>query len=158
MSVARASPLTQIEDLADRNYGARDLFGLLTLLFPFIDTRNQFHVDHVFPRSQFHANKLKALGFTTDESAGLGAMKERLANLQLLQGPDNQSKSDQMPADWITATFKTKAEREDYIARHLLDGVMTDLKGFETFYKGRRKRLIDRIESVLNSTAVSAEA
>jgi hypothetical protein len=63
-----------------------------------------------------------------------------------------------MPADWITATFKTKAEREDYIARHLLDGVMTDLKGFETFYKGRRKRLIDRIESVLNSTAVSAEA
>ena len=147
----------EVEDLADRKYGARDLFGLMTLLFPFVDTRNQFHIDHVFPRSQFHANKLKAVGFTADESSRLADMKERLANLQLLQGPDNQSKSGQMPADWITATFKSKAEREDYIARYLLDGVMTDLTGFEAFYEARRKRLIERIESVLNRSAVAAE-
>lgn len=147
----------EIEDLADRKYGSRDLFGLLTLLFPFIDTRNQFHIDHVFARSQFHAAKLKALGLTAEESTRLGEMKERLPNLQLLQGPDNQSKSDQMPADWITATFKSKDEREDYIARHLLEGVMTDLLGFEEFYKGRRNRLIERIESVLNRSAVPAK-
>ena len=83
----------EVQDLADRRYGSRDLFGLLTLLFPFIDTRNQFHIDHVFPRVVFHANKLKALGLSPEESARLQELKECLPNLQLLQGPDNQSKS-----------------------------------------------------------------
>jgi len=143
----------EIEDLADRRYGSRDLFGLLTLLFPFIDTRNQFHIDHIFPRTVFHANKLKALGLSVEEIARFQALKECLPNLQLLQGPDNQSKSGQMPAQWIANTYKKDEERKDYIARHLLDGVMTDLNGFEAFYKERRKRLFERIVEVLNQTA-----
>jgi hypothetical protein len=141
----------EVEDLADRKYGSRDLFGLLTLLFPFIDTRNQFHIDHVFPRTAFHANKLKALGFSKEDSTRLAEMKERLPNLQLLQGPDNQSKSGRMPAQWIAEIYKSDEERKDYISRHLLDGVVTDLKGFEGFYEARRERLLKRIESVLNS-------
>lgn len=140
----------EIEDLADKKYGSRDLFGLLTLLYPFIDTRNQFHIDHVFPRTVFRVNKLKALGLSAHDSERLLDIKERLPNLQLLQGSDNQSKSGQMPADWIAATYKKDEDRKDYISRHLLDGVMTDLKGFERFYKARRKRLVERIVTVLN--------
>ena len=34
--------------------------------------------------------------------------------------------------------------------RHMLDGIMTDINGFETFYKSRRKRLLERIVEVLN--------
>ena len=147
----------EIEDLADRKYGSRDLFGLLTLLYPFIDTRNQFHIDHVFPRTVFRANKLKALGFSADDSARLLEIKERLANLQLLQGPDNQSKSGQMPAEWIADTYKKDEDRKDYISRHLLDGVMTDLKGFEAFYEARRKLLLERIVGVLNRPTGTAE-
>jgi len=147
----------EIEDLADRKYGSRDLFGLLTLLFPFIDTRNQFHIDHVFPRAVFHASKLKALGLSGDDSARLVEIKERLPNLQLLQGPDNQSKSGQMPAQWIAETYKKDEDRKDYISRHLLDGVMTDLKGFEAFYEARRKRLLERIVAVLNRPSGTAE-
>lgn len=148
----------EIEDLADRKYGTRDLFGLLTLLFPFIDTRNQLHIDHVFPRAVFHARKLKALGLSPEDSARLQEIKERLPNLQLLQGPDNQSKSGQMPAEWIAETFKQEEDRKDYISRHLLDGVMTDLNGFEAFYDARRKRLIQRIVAVLNRVSGTAEA
>ena len=143
----------EIQDLADRKYGSRDPFGLLTLLFPFVDTRNQFHIDHVFTRAMFHANKLKALGFTAEDVARLGEMKERLPNLQLLQGPDYQSKNDQMPAGWITDTYKKKTERDDYIARHLLDGVMTDMKGFETFFQQGRDNLLERIRVVMNEPA-----
>ncbi len=157
---ARGKSLTftgeEIEDLADRKYGSRDLFGLLTLLFPFIDTRNQFHIDHVFPRALFHAGKLKNLGFSADDIARLSEMKERLPNLQLLQGPDNQSKNDQPPAEWISDTFKKDEDRKDYIARHLLDGVMTDTKGFEKFYAQRRKSLLERIVAVLNYPAGAA--
>jgi hypothetical protein len=140
----------EIEDLADRRYGARDLFGLLTLLFPFIDTRNQFHIDHIFPRAQFHANKLKALGLTPEESKRLQDLKERLPNLQLLGGPENQSKSDQMPADWITAMYKKSEDRKDYVSRHVLGLIPTDLRGFEAFYLERRNKLVERIVGVLN--------
>lgn len=146
----------EIEDLADRRYGSRDLFGLLTLMFPFIDTRNQFHIDHVFPRAMFHAGKLKALGFSPEQCERLSELKECLPNLQLLQGPDNQSKNDQMPADWIKETFKKPDDRKDYISRHLLDGVMTDMKGFEQFVNGRRDRLIARITEVLNQSSAVA--
>ena len=157
----RGKPLTftddEIEELVDMKYGASDLFGLLTLLYPFVDTRNQFHIDHVFPRAAFHARKLKALGMGGDQIVHLQELKERLPNLQLLEGPDNISKSDRMPAEWIVETFKADDDRKDYIARHLLDGVMTDLSGFEGFYNSRRVRLISKIRAVLNATA-EAEA
>jgi hypothetical protein len=140
----------EVEELADMKYGSRDLFGLLTLLFPFVDTRNQFHIDHIFPSAVFHARKLKQVGLSEDEIARLQDSKDRLPNLQLLQGPDNQSKNDQMPAEWITETYKKDEDRKDYISRHMLDGVMTDLSGFEAFFKSRRQRLIERIVVVLN--------
>ncbi len=140
----------EIEELADMKYGSRDLFGLLTLLFPFVDTRNQFHIDHVFPTAVFHARKLKQINLSEDEISRLQDSKDRLPNLQLLQGPDNQSKNDQMPARWIAETYKKDEDRKDYISRHMLDGVMTDLSGFEAFFKGRRNRLLERIVTVLN--------
>jgi hypothetical protein len=147
----------EVEELADMKYGSRDLFGLLTLLFPFVDTRNQFHIDHIFPSAVFYARKLKQLGLSEDEIARLQDSKDRLSNLQLLQGPDNQSKNDQMPAKWIAETYKKDEDRKDYISRHMLDGVMTDLSGFEAFFEGRRQRLLERIVVVLNGPADIAD-
>lgn len=142
----------EVEELADMKYGSRDLFGLLTLLFPFVDTRNQYHIDHVFPSAVFHARKLKQAGFSEDEIARLQDSKDRLPNLQLLQGPDNQSKNDEMPAKWIAETYKKDEDRKEYISRHMLDGVMTDLSGFDAFFKGRRQHLLERIVIVLNGS------
>lgn len=140
----------EIEELLDTRYGSRDLFGLLTLLFPFVDTRNQFHIDHIFPTIAFHARNLKKAGLSSEQIEELQERKDRLPNLQLLQGADNQSKNGQMPAEWIAETFKKKEDRQDYIARHLLDGVMTDLNGFNAFYDARRDRLQETIKDVLN--------
>lgn len=142
----------EIEDLADTRYGVRSLFGLLTLLFPFVDTKNQFHIDHVFPRGQFHARKLKDIGFSPEDIERLQTLKERLANLQLLEGPENQSKQNKMPAQWLAETYKNDDARKDYIARHMLGSVVTDLKSFEAFYDARRKRLLERIGVVLNQS------
>jgi hypothetical protein len=41
---------TEIDDLLELEYGAKRLFPMLAMLYP-IDTRNQFHQDHLFPRS-----------------------------------------------------------------------------------------------------------
>ena len=67
----------EIEELADMKYGSRDLFGLLTLLFPFVDTRNQFHIDHVFPScAHFYAG-----------SNSLGLPEDEISRLTEYQGP-----------------------------------------------------------------------
>ena len=58
-----------------------------------------------------------------------------------------------MPASWIAETYKKDEDRKDYISRHMLEGVMTDLSGFEAFFKGRRQRLLERIVTVLNGTS-----
>ena len=49
----------EVEDLADMRYGDRLTFALLSLLVPFVDLRNQFHVDHIFPTSKFSDRRLK---------------------------------------------------------------------------------------------------
>ncbi len=148
----------EVEELADTKYGSKDLFGLLTLLFPFVDTRNQFHIDHVFPTAVFHARKLKQLGMSQEKLENLQDQKDRLGNLQLLQGADNQAKNDQMPAEWIKSTFKKVDERQDYISRHLLGIVPVNLDGFQSFYNERRQRLVSKITQVLNSDAPSGSA
>jgi hypothetical protein len=140
----------EIEELADMRYPSRNLFGLLAMLFPFVDTRNLFHIDHVFSTTLFHARKLKQLGLSQEQIEIFQDHKDRLPNLQLLQGADNQSKSGQLPASWIKETYKTDGERKDYISRYLLDGVMVGLDQFEIFFEGRRKRMIETISLVLN--------
>jgi hypothetical protein len=131
-------------------YGARDLFGLLTLIFPFVDTRNQFHIDHVYPRAGFHAKKLKASGLTPDQIEHMQDWKERLPNLQLLGGPENQAKQDTMPEQWIASMYPIANDRKDYVDRHALVGITSDLSGFEAFYLKRRARLLEKIQAVVN--------
>ncbi|MFN7917881.1 MAG: DUF262 domain-containing protein [Vicinamibacterales bacterium] len=146
----------ELEDLLDRRYGDREVFALLTMLFPFVDTRNQFHIDHIFPRAIFHANRLKALGFSPEEVARMQDMKERLANLQLLEGSENQSKSAQMPGEWLTSLFSQDGDRQNYVSNHYLHGIDGGVSEFEAFYKARRDRLRERIAVVLNQQPSAA--
>jgi hypothetical protein len=44
----------EIEDLAEVSYADKRTFGLLALLYPFVDLRNKFHVDHVYPAPALH--------------------------------------------------------------------------------------------------------
>lgn len=143
----------EIQELVDMKYGARDLFALMTLLFPFVDTRNLFHVDHVYPRAAFHARKLKASGFTQDQIDHLQDLKERLPNLQLLGGPENQAKQDVMPEQWIASVYPNVDDRKDYLDRHALVSLSPDVSGFEAFFANRRNRLLERILAVVNPPA-----
>lgn len=146
----------ELQELVDMKYGARDLFGLMTLIFPFVDTRNQFHIDHVYPRASFHAKKLKTSGFTPDQIERMQDLKERVPNLQLLGGPENQSKQDTMPEQWIASAYPKPDDRNDYVDRHALVGITSDLGGFEAFYGGRRGRLLEKIRAVVNPMSAVA--
>ena len=139
----------EIEDLADMRYGDRLTFALLSLLFPFVDLRNQFHVDHIFPASRFTDRRLKDAYVPDDKIAPFKECKDRLANLQLLQGAVNIEKSATMPAEWLSKTYANDASRIEYEERHLLGHVPDSMNEFDTFYDARREQLKERIGQLL---------
>lgn len=47
-------------------YGHGDNLAILSILYPWADLRHKFHVDHMFPKSEFTAKKLKAKGIPED--------------------------------------------------------------------------------------------
>ena len=69
----------EIDDLLSIQYGDKRLFALLSLLFTFVDLRNQFHIDHVFPISRFTSARLKRAGIHEAEIEGLSQAANELS-------------------------------------------------------------------------------
>ena len=78
-----------IENLTWYKYGQNFTFSVLTLLYPNLDYRNQFHVDHIFPKSLFTSSKLRKRGVSEDD---IDLYKSRLNNLENLQLLESSTK------------------------------------------------------------------
>ena len=139
----------EVEELADMQFGNRLTFALLSLLFPFVDLRNHFHIDHVFPRSRFTERRLRRAGVPDEEIAGYVQSRDRLANLQLLEGSKNTEKSIKMPTAWLAQEFPIASSRQNYRDLHLLGDVPKSISRFDAFYEARRERLRERIGELL---------
>ena len=130
-------------------FGDRLAFALLSLLFPYIDLRNQFHIDHIFPRSRVTERRLSNAGVADDKIGDFIQSRDRLANLQLLEGSKNAEKSAKMPDEWLAQEFPTSSSRQNYKNLHLLGDVPDSITQFDVFYKTRRERLKERVGELL---------
>ena len=139
----------EIEELADMRYGNRLTFALLSLLFPSVDLRNQFHLDHIFPSARFTVRALKDAGVPEDKIDLWVQNKDGLANLQLLPGPENNEKQAMMPSEWLSQRYGDLGSRKEYQERHLMGEVPDSITEFNTFYKARRARLREEIKRLL---------
>jgi len=139
----------EVEELADMKYGDKRLFALLSLLFPFVDLKNQFHIDHFFPKSRFTNTKLGNAGI--EDVADYQDWCNRIANLQLLDGPANLEKRAKLPLDWLdNQDSHGMISLKDYIERHCLGEVPKTMDGFGDFYQARRDALKERITQLLS--------
>ena len=142
----------EIEDLADMGLRDRRVFALLALLSPFIDfQRNQYHIDHIFPRSRFTGKRLHDAGVAAEEVDVFVDCADRIANLQLLDGASNIEKQATLPAEWIDAQYPSEELRRHYCEKYFLGHVPGDMAGFLEFYNSRRVRLQERIFALVNS-------
>lgn len=143
----------ELEALLDMKYGHRELFGLLTLLFPFVDTAtNHFHIDHVFPKAMFHSGALRRAGMSDAQISDLQTKKDQMANLQLLPGIPNQEKSANPPLQWLATHISDTVGRQDYVSRHGLDGLADEVGAFSAFFDDRRAWLKHKMTDVLSSS------
>lgn len=139
----------EVEDMLSLQYGDRRMFALLSVLFPFVNLRNQFHMDHVFPISRFTTTKLRKAGIAEEKIESLARMANELPNLQLLEGTANTEKRDALPARWLVAHYPNAGDQAHYCAMHDLGEIPETLDGFDQFYGNRRERLRARIKAVL---------
>ena len=145
----------ELEELAELQYGEPRTFALLSLLFPFVDARHHFHVDHVFPKAHFTKPRLRKAGLSEDDVEWCQASRDGLANLQLLEGTANIEKQQTLPAEWLAEMYPDNASRADYCDKHLLGEVPAQILGFTMFFDERRTRLRERIGRMLERSGLA---
>lgn len=148
----------EIYELLDIEYSDRRVFALLSLCYPFVDFRNQFHIDHVFPRALTSRARLRRAGIPDEDIPELQEKVNRLPNLQLLEGHINEEKQAKPPRDWAKAHFPDEQQFEGYCARHDLVSLPSDVTKFDNFFDKRREALRTRVEKVLGQAAGAGEA
>lgn len=140
-----------IDDVLDLSYGGTRTYAVLAMLFDHVDTRNQFHVDHVFPRALLDPKRLKEQGLTRDVIDDLNERRDRFANLQLLAGPENIDKSATPPDEWAARAYPTPELMSSYKTLNELTGLPHDANEFHSFLEARRTALGERIRRKLSS-------
>ncbi len=148
----------ELDELVELRYGDNRTFALMSLLFPFVDLRNNFHLDHVFPQATFTRTKLKMAGIPVDKIESYISLRDGLANLQLLDGAANIEKRQSLPHEWLAGMYSDLDERKEYCKRHLLGEVPEGMSEFLTFYENRRARLRKRIGELLERKTESGIA
>ena len=126
-------------------------FMVLSLLYP--DLRYgqvSFHQDHMHPYAEFNNEKvLMGLALpggatmTRDKIKAWKHQRNTLANLQLLEGGENQSKNDISLKKWLSIPKNEKA------AKYLPESISLDLENFDEFLEERRKLMIAELEKIL---------
>lgn len=125
-------------------------FMLLSLLYPNLKySQKGFHQDHMHPRTSFEEEKIKGLmlpsGKLIDEETKEDWCRRRntLANLQLLEGRENESKNDTPLDEWLEIP-----ENRDN-AKYLPENISYDLSNFEEFMQKRQDLMSKQLKAIL---------
>ena len=125
-------------------------FMILSLLYPNLKySQKGFHQDHMHPHTSFEEEKIKDLtlasGDKIDDETREDWIRRRdtLANLQLLEGRENEKKNATPLIEWLK-----KPENMDN-AKYLPDGISYELSNFEQFMEERQKLMSDALKAIL---------
>jgi hypothetical protein len=113
----------------------------------------QYHQDHIFPQSLFSDERLAAAGVPAEKWAGYRELSNRIANLQLLRGQENEAKSDQQIDEWL------RTRDGDFRRRHLIpeDDALLHPFRFEDFVAGREGLMRERLWQLFSTETLGDE-
>jgi len=122
----------EVEGLFELEKGAYT-FMVLSLLYPHLKfSQQRFHQDHMHPYSSFEYTKLKELGIPENDWNQWQSDRNKLANLQLLEGGENESKNATPLIDWLdTSSNKSNV-------KYLPEEISHELKDFYLIIEKRK--------------------
>ena len=137
-----------IENMTWAKFGSANTFFILSLLYPNLDFRHKFHIDHIFPKSRFSKTKLRKLGIREENIDTFIYYANFIGNLQLLEAIPNIEKQDKEFGLWLTETFDA-AGIEIFKDKHLIPNVDLTFENFIEFFEEREKLIIEKLKGIL---------
>lgn len=144
----------EIDALLETEYGTRNAFSVLALLYPRLNVSFTFHMDHIHPYSKMNKRDLKAAGLGPDDIEFAIEHRNELPNLQFLNGIANQQKL-ATPFDAWIAPMLTNGSWSGYCQEHHIPSSATPTVGdyhvtkFRTFFEGRAMILKGKLKELL---------
>ena len=139
-----------IDSLFENNQKNSYTFMILSLLYPHLKLNQyKFHQDHIHPYSKFKKDNLEKMGISKDTIEEWQTKRNKVANLQLLEGIENQQKLDAAFSDWFNDSNNVSDKAEYKRINYIPDNVSLDLKDFDTFYEERKKLMVKQLKKLL---------
>ena len=113
----------QVEDIdkmLELEYGDAQTFSVLSLLYPNLDYRNKFHMDHIFPQKFFNNRELSKKLIPEKDMDTFIKNQDYIGNLQLLEGIPNEEKSAQEFDKWLLLNYPNEAARNEYMLKNYI--------------------------------------
>jgi hypothetical protein len=148
-NIKKPLPLSdqEIGSLLQAKYAKKSTALILSLLYP-IDLAKSHHQDHVVPRARLTVSRLRSLGLSSDEIELATDRRDRLPNLQLLQGQINAQKSKMALTDFI-AKLSPVSKRRHFIDSNDLVLIPKDETQFNQFYLKREQVMRKRLRELI---------
>ena len=119
----------------------QNTYIILSLLYPELKLDQvTFHQDHCHPHALFEKSQIKPLGLSDEKIAEWQVKRNKIANLQLLEGRENESKNKTPLKQWIEDGGKT--------IKFLPAGISLELSAFDEFYEARRALIKKELMSI----------
>lgn len=137
------------EFLKDLKYGKPSTYLLLALLSPGNIPSKIYHQDHIFPQFLFK-NELKELNLEVGQPEFYEEKKNTLANIQLLEGNINQSKSSKEFKVWLEETYPNEHQRKGFLVQqNIPSNHSLEFKDFPSFIAERERLLIEKLKPLI---------
>ena len=147
-----------VDKLLEIEYSNPQTFSILALLYPNLDYRNKFHIDHIFPQKFFKDKELSKRSIPKGEWEDFAINQDYIANLQLLEGILNEEKSSQDFDNWLIQNFPDESRRNEYKLKNYIP-LDFDLKfkNFLDFIDEREELIRSKLMEILGVKETSKE-
>ncbi|WP_281862688.1 DUF262 domain-containing protein [Planomicrobium okeanokoites] len=140
----------ELYNLLTYKYGQKQTFSILALLYPTLDFRNIFHVDHIHAQNLLKKKNLENSGLSQSDTEFAVEQIDSIANLQLIEGIPNIEKSDHNFEVWVDKIYKDAQSKNDYFNKHFIPKVDLSLSNFKVFIEKRRELLFQALKTKVN--------
>lgn len=136
--------------ILDFQYGKPVTYLILTLLCVGKVPDAIYHQDHIFAKNNFTNAKLDKLGLSDNEIKVYKQKLNSIANIQLLLGSQNISKSDSDFQEWLLNHYPDKQSRFNFLNGRLIPtNTDFDIKNFLKFIEGREQLILKKLKELL---------
>lgn len=138
---------SKIEDILNSEKGSRVAGeALYYLSLDWINKNFKYEQDHLHPGNRFDGSK--PVSVSMEDWRRWRGNRNRLPNLQLLEGRSNGSKNDMLLIDYYNDMNDT--QKKDFYEQALIpEGVSLELDKFEEFYEKRKAILTTKLKELL---------